>query len=61
MRGAADIDANGIITIGELFEYVRDNVKRATDYKQHPFIGSNAFDRNLPIALVAQSYRPHKV
>ena len=54
MRGAADIDANGIITIGELFEYVRDNVKRATDYKQHPFIGSNAFDRNLPIALVAQ-------
>jgi uncharacterized caspase-like protein len=54
MRGAADIDANGIITIGELFEYVRDNVKRATDYKQHPFIGSNAFDRNLPIALVVQ-------
>jgi uncharacterized caspase-like protein len=23
MRGAADVDANGIITIGELFEYVR--------------------------------------
>lgn len=54
MRGAADTDGNGIITTGELFEYVRDNVKRATDYKQHPLIGSNAFDRNLPIALVPQ-------
>jgi formylglycine-generating enzyme required for sulfatase activity len=54
MRGAANTSHNGIITIGELFEYVRDNVKRATDYKQHPLIGSNAFDRNLPIALVPQ-------
>ncbi|MEP0924371.1 SUMF1/EgtB/PvdO family nonheme iron enzyme [Leptolyngbya sp. ST-U4] len=54
MRGAADIDQNGIVTIGELFEYVRDNVKRATEYRQHPLIGSNAFDRNLPIAFVPQ-------
>ena len=52
MRGAADRDGNGIVTVGELFEYVRDNVKRATDYRQHPLIGANAYDRNLPMAIV---------
>jgi len=53
MRGAADHDGNGIVTIGELFEYVRDNVKQATGYKQHPSIGTNAYDRNLPVALTS--------
>jgi formylglycine-generating enzyme required for sulfatase activity/uncharacterized caspase-like protein len=52
MRGAADRDDNNIVTVGELFEYVRDQVKQATGYRQHPSIGTNAFDRNLPIALV---------
>ena len=51
MRGAADQDSNGIVTIGELFEYVRDNVKKATDYRQHPCIGTNAYDRNLPVTI----------
>ena len=55
MRGAADIDANGIITIGELFEYVRDNAQKATDYKQHPSIGTNPYDRNMPIAIAPSS------
>ena len=54
MRGAADDDNNGIVTIGELFEYVRDNVKRATSNRQHPVIGSN-FDRNLPVAITPNS------
>ena len=40
---------DGIISIGELFEYVRDNVKENTEYKQHPLIGSSRFDRNLPL------------
>jgi formylglycine-generating enzyme required for sulfatase activity len=51
MRGAADRDDNGIVTVGELFEYVRDQVQRATDYRQHPSIGTNAYDRNMPIAI----------
>ncbi|MEH2253151.1 GUN4 domain-containing protein [Nostoc sp.] len=51
MRGAADRDHNGVVTIGELFEYVRDNVQRATDYRQHPSIGMNVYDRNMPIAI----------
>ena len=51
MRGAADRNSDGIVTTGELFEYVRDKVKQATDYRQHPSIGSNGFDRDLPIAI----------
>ncbi|BAY37621.1 GUN4 domain-containing protein [Nostoc sp. NIES-2111] len=54
MRGAADYKPrNGIVTVGELFEYVRENVQKATGDQQHPCIGSNSFDRNLPIAITA--------
>ena len=55
MQGAADVNQNGFVTIGELFEYVRDNVKRATDHKQHPCIGANPFDRDLPLAITFPS------
>ncbi|MBD2033829.1 caspase family protein [Leptolyngbya sp. FACHB-321] len=51
LRGAADQDNNGIVTIGELFEYVRENVKRATDDRQCPSVGISSFDRDLPIAI----------
>ncbi len=51
MRGAADGDGDGLVTVGELFEYVRDKVKEDTDHKQHPAIGTSAFDRMLPISV----------
>ena len=50
MRGAADDDNDGFVTVGELFEYVRHNVKQATGNKQHPVIGSLT-NRNMPIAI----------
>lgn len=54
MQGAADQKPrNGIVTVGELFDYVRDNVQRATDNQQHPCIGTNNYDRNLPVAITA--------
>lgn len=57
MRGAADgyprEARNGVVTVGELFEYVRDRVKEATDDAQHPAIGASAFDRDLPLAVTA--------
>jgi cytochrome c-type biogenesis protein CcmH/NrfG len=53
LRGKADGygggKKDGIISIGELFEYVRHNVKENTEYKQHPLIGSSRYDRNLPL------------
>lgn len=55
MRGAGDRDGNGIVTIGELFEYVRDSVKQATGHRQHPSIGMNAYDRDMPIAIAQRS------
>jgi len=61
MEGAADgaIDGarkNGIVTVGELFEYVRKNVQEYTEGKQRkqtPCIGSNSYDQNLPMAITA--------
>lgn len=55
MRGKADTNNDGTVTIGELFDYVRGNVIDAADKEgraQHPVIGTNAFDRNLPIAII---------
>ena len=51
MRGEAAND-EGVVTIQNLFEYVRRNVKEATDHQQHPLIGPYGFDSNLPIAIV---------
>lgn len=52
MRGKADRSPkNGTVTVGELFEYVRAEVKRETNDAQHPVIGTNSFDPNLPLAI----------
>jgi uncharacterized caspase-like protein len=51
MQGEADLNQNGFVTIGELFEYVRAKVQEETEYKQHPSIGTNPYDRNLPLAI----------
>ncbi|MBK9710144.1 MAG: caspase family protein [Kouleothrix sp.] len=54
MRGDADgygEPKDGVVTVGELFDYVRDSVKRATGDRQHPAIGTNPFDRSLPMAI----------
>jgi len=55
LKGEADSNQNGFVTAGELFEYVRENVKKATNHKQHPSIGTNPFDRNLPLAITTQN------
>jgi uncharacterized caspase-like protein/tetratricopeptide (TPR) repeat protein len=57
MRGAADGyrgTRDGIVSLGELFEYVRDQVQNATGGRQHPAIGTTAFDRGLPMAVTAE-------
>lgn len=58
LKGEADVNNNGFVTVGELFEYVRENVKHATNHKQHPSIGTNPFDRNLPLAITANQASP---
>lgn len=44
----------GLVTVGELFEYVRSNVQIATGHTQHPSIGTSAYDRDLPLAVFNQ-------
>jgi len=56
MKGDADgystkQPKDGKVTAGELFDYVRENVERETGNQQHPSLGTNAFDRNLPMAI----------
>lgn len=55
MQGEADLDQNGFVTVGELFEYVRAKVQEATENKQHPSIGTNPYDRSLPLAITFTS------
>ena len=51
MRGAADTSGDGIVYLGELMEYVRDQVRRDTRNAQNPAIAGASFDRFLPMSL----------
>lgn len=54
LQGGADEegDGDGIVTLGELFEYARSHVSRETRNAQLPTISQTAFDRDWPMALV---------
>ena len=56
LKGEADKptsggDGNGTVTLGELIEYTRDQVKRFTGNQQHPDTAGR-FDRNLTMGVV---------
>ena len=50
LKGAADADANGIVTLGEAFDYTSRNVARDTQNNQHPDTLGN-FDNDMPLAV----------
>lgn len=50
LKGDADSDGNGVVTISESFNYVYNKVRRATNSQQHPNI-QGSFDRNLPLGV----------
>jgi uncharacterized caspase-like protein len=52
LRGEGDADHDGIVALGELMEYVRDQVRAATKSKQIPAIGPTSFDRQMPLLIV---------
>ena len=37
------------VTLGEMIDYVQENVKKQTDNLQHPAVGSSSFDRSIPV------------
>ena len=50
--GKADTDKNGIVTLGEMLDYVDILVRRETANEQHPARAGVQFDRNLPMGVV---------
>jgi uncharacterized caspase-like protein len=56
MKGAADANNDGIVTIGELIDYTQEKVKRETNSQQHPDKSSTKFDRNLPISVLKPEF-----
>ena len=48
----ADADKDGIVTLGEIVDYIRISVSRMTGGKQNPQISKTTFDRNLPLSVL---------
>jgi hypothetical protein len=51
LKGEANKNNDKIVTITELFDYVKKNVQVYTSYKQTPVINGN-YDRNMPISVI---------
>jgi uncharacterized caspase-like protein len=51
LKGSADRNENNIITLEELFPYVKANVMNFTNGKQTPFLEGNA-SRDMPIGIL---------
>ncbi len=49
MRGEADVDRNGIVTVSELYDYTYGRVRDYTGRRQSPVL-SGQFDKNMPVA-----------
>lgn len=50
LEGQADANGDGIVTADELDEYVRENVRNATNDLQNPTSGRSSFDPNMVLA-----------
>lgn len=64
MRGAADgADGprDGVVSVGELFEYVRTRVAAETGNSQHPSLHTAAGARHLPLAVTGTADLDHRV
>jgi len=50
LEGSADVNADGIVTLGEAFDYTSRKVARDTQNNQHPDTLGN-FDNDMPLAI----------
>ncbi len=51
LQGAADANADGVVTADELAEYVHENVRQATKGQQNPTSERGSFDPNMVLAF----------
>ncbi len=52
LKGEADINNDYTVTIGELMDYVEENVKRQTKGNQHPTRNQGNYDKDMTISIV---------
>lgn len=55
LRGKANVDADPIVRLGELVDYVSQNVRRDTKSQQHPTASQSQWDRNLPMSIGSET------
>ena len=60
LKGEADVDNDGFVTVGELFPFVRDSVKKLTKSQQIPQINEKGYDPSLPLMIVPTKLAPDK-
>jgi len=58
LEGSADENRDGIVTADELGEYVRTNVRMATNNQQTPTSERGSFDPNMLLAYVPSNRKP---
>jgi uncharacterized caspase-like protein len=51
LKGKANTDSDPIVRLGELVDYVNQNVRRDTKSLQHPTPSQTQWDRNLPMSI----------
>ena len=51
LKGKANVDADPIVRLGELVDFVSQNVRRDTKSQQHPTASQTQWDRNLPMSI----------
>jgi tetratricopeptide (TPR) repeat protein len=53
LGGSADSDRDGMVTFVELKNYLREEVPKCTDGKQHPFFNTTTLEaNNIPLSIV---------
>lgn len=52
LRGKADLNNDYTVTVGELMDFVEDQVKRATNGNQRPLRSATVFDHDLPMSVL---------
>ena len=58
LEGAADETRDGVVTADELAEYVRREVRQATEGKQNPTSERGSFDPNMLLAFIPSNAAP---
>ena len=58
LRGSADEDGDRIVTLGEMYEYVRERVQRETRNAQVPTVSQTPWDRAWPMSIVMEGDAP---